>query len=176
VIAIRERRPEFDIKIDSINARGLAPSIKFNVSSEEHRKQALKEVRKEYEAIIKRLEAEKDRLYQLLGQAIDKAGDLKLITAGSGAIVATDGSTVNIQQHVHNAIELQRAIADEPEGSGSFAKVAKKTALDIVGGAIKDIAKGQVKKAAKQIIELGKDLGPIIAKTAAYTFFKGIGQ
>jgi hypothetical protein len=52
--------------------------------------------------------------------------------------------------------------------------VAKKTALDIIGEAIKDIAKGQVKEAAKQIVELGKDLGPIIAKTAAYSFFKGM--
>jgi hypothetical protein len=29
-----------------------------------------------------------------------------------------------------------------------------------------------VKKAAKQIIELGKDLGPVIVNTAAYGFFK----
>jgi len=62
----------------------------------------------------------------------------------------------------------------EPEESESFTKVAKKTALDIVGDAIKDIAKGQVKEAAKEIIELGRDLGPIIAKTAAYAFFKSM--
>lgn len=44
-----------------------------------------------------------------------------------------------------------------------------------LGGAIKDIARGQVKQAANQIIELGKDLGPIIARTAAYVFFKAVG-
>ncbi len=44
---------------------------------------------------------------------------------------------------------------DESEGSESFGKVAKRAALDIIGGAIKDIAKGQVKNAAKQIVELG---------------------
>ena len=175
VQAIREKQPEFDIKIDSISARGLAPSIRFTVQQDEHKEPALQEVRKGYDERIKRLEAEKDRLYQLLGQAIDKAGDFKLISAGPGAIVATDGSTINIQQHIHNVIELQKAIADEPEESESFAKVAKKTALEIVGGAIKDIAKGHVKEAAKQIIELGKDLGPIVARTAAYAFFKGIG-
>ncbi len=174
VQAIRERRPEFDIKIDSINARGLAPSIKFTVLHEEYKEPALKEVRKGYDKRISRLEAEKDRLYALLGQAIDKPGDVKLITAGPGAIVATDGSTINIQQHIHNALELQRAIAAEPEESKSFAKVVKKTALDIIGVAIKDIAKGQVKEAAKQIVELGKDLGPIFAKTAAYAFFKSM--
>ena len=63
---------------------------------------------------------------------------------------------------------------DESEGSESFGKVAKRAALDIIGGAIKDIAKGQVKEAAKQIIELGKDLGSIIAKTAAYAFFSNM--
>jgi len=69
---------------------------------------------------------------------------------------------------------LQKAIAKEPEESKSFAKVAKKKALDIIGGVIEDIAKGQVKEAGKQIIELAKDLGPIIAKTAAYAFFKSM--
>jgi hypothetical protein len=98
----------------------------------------------------------------------------KKIHASDQSIVATDGSIVSIEQHIHNALELQKAIVEEPEESESFAKVAKKTAFDIVGEAIKDIAKGQVKEAAKQIIELGKDLGPIIAKTAAYGFFKSI--
>jgi hypothetical protein len=37
VQAIREGRTEFDIKIDSINARGLAPSIKFTVQNEEQK-------------------------------------------------------------------------------------------------------------------------------------------
>jgi len=176
VQAIRERRPEFDIKIDSINARGLAPSIKFTVQHEEHKEPALQQVQKEYEIKLKQLESERDRYYQLLARALDAPREFKLISAGPGAIVATDGSTVNIQQHIHNAIELQRAVADEPEQSESFAKVAKKTALDIVGGAIKDIAKGQVKEAAKEIIKLGKDLGPLLVRTApaAYAFFKNI--
>jgi hypothetical protein len=69
---------------------------------------------------------------------------------------------------------LQKAIAKEPEDSKNFAKVAKRKALDIIGSVIEDVAKGQVKEAAKQIIELGKDLGPIIVKTAAYGFFKSM--
>jgi uncharacterized protein YjbI with pentapeptide repeats len=173
VQAIREKRPEFDIKLDSINARGLAPSIKFTVQLEEHKEPALEEVRKRYEDRIIRLEVEKERLYDLLGQAIDKAGDVRLIT---GSIVAMDNATVNIEQHIHNALELQRAVAKEPEESESFAKVTKKKALDIIGGVIEDIAKGQVKEAAKQIIELGKDLGPLFLKMApaAYAFFKSM--
>jgi hypothetical protein len=175
VQSIRENRPDFDIKIDSINARGLAPSIKFTVQQEEHKEPALQQVQKEYEIKLKQLESERDRYYQLLARALDAPKEVKLIAAGPGAIVATDGSTISIQQHIHNVLELQKAIADEPEESESFAKVAKRTALDIIGEAIKDIAKGQVKEAAKQIIELGKDLGPVIARMAAYAFFSNIG-
>jgi len=174
VQAIREKKPEFDIKIDSINARGLAPSIKFTVQHENQKEPALAEITKVYEVKLKQLESERDRYYQLLARALDAPKQVKLITAGPGAIVATDGSTINIQQHIQNALELQRAIADEPEESKSFAKVAKKTALDIIGEVIKDIAKGQVKEAAKEIIKLGKDLGPIIVKTAAYAFFRSM--
>jgi hypothetical protein len=176
VQAIREKKPELDIKIDSINARGLAPSIRFTVRNEEHKEPALEQVQKEYEIKLKQLESERDRYYQLLARALDAPKEVKLISAGPGAIVATDGSTINIQQHIHNALELQKVIADEPEDSKSFAKVAKKTALDIIGGTIKDIAKGQVKEAAKQIVELGKDLGSLFIKMApeAYAFFKSL--
>jgi hypothetical protein len=97
VQAIREKQPEFDIKIDSINARGLAPSIKFTVQHEEHKEPALAEITKVYEVKLKQLESERDRYYQLLARAIDAPRDVKLITAGPGAIVVTDGSTINIQ-------------------------------------------------------------------------------
>jgi len=174
VQGIREKRPEFDIKIDSINARGLAPSIKFTVQHEEQKGPALEEVWKGYEIKLKQLECERDRYWELIKAAFDKPREVKLISAGPGAIVATDGSTINIQQHIHNAIELQKAIAQEPVESKTFAKIAKNKALDIIGKVLEDIAKGQVKEAAKQIIELGKDLGPIIAKTAAYAFFRSM--
>lgn len=174
VEAVRKSKPEFDLRIDCITARGHAPSIRFTVQHEEHREPALEVVRKEYEAKIAQLETERDRYWEVIKGALDRPREVKLITAGPGAIVATDGSTVNFEQHINNAIELQKAITDEPEESESFAKVAKKTALDIIGEAIKDIAKGQVKEAAKEIVGLGKDLGPIIAKTAAYVFFKSI--
>ncbi|UCC99459.1 MAG: pentapeptide repeat-containing protein, partial [Phycisphaerales bacterium] len=176
VKAIRESRPEYDIRIDSINARGLVPSIKFTVRHQEYRESALQQVQEEYDTKLKQLESERDRYYQLLARALDAPKEFKLISAGPGAIVATDGSTVNIQQHIHNALELQKAIAGEPEASESFAKVAKKMALNIIGEAIKDIAKGQVKEAAKQIIELGRDLGPLLVRMApaAYEFFRSM--
>jgi hypothetical protein len=178
VQAIRKRQPGFDIKIDSINARGLAPSIRFTVQHEEYKKPALEEVRNEYEIKLRQFESERDRYYQLLAHALDAPKQFKLINAAPGSIVATDGSTVSVEQHIHNALELQKTIADEPEESESFAKMAKKTALDIVGEAIKDVAKGQVKEAAKQSIKLGKDLGPLFVKMApaAYEFFKSMGS
>jgi len=162
VQAIREKRPDFDIKIDSINARGLAPSIKFTVRHEEHKEPALEEVQKGYETRIKLLEAERNRYWEAIQRLLNEPKVLNLIT-------------VNIQQHIHNAIELQKSIAQEPAESKTFAKIAKNKALDIIGKVLEDVAKGQIKEAAKQIVELGKDLGPIIAKTAAYAFFKSIG-
>jgi hypothetical protein len=66
----------------------------------------------------------------------------------------------------------QKIIVQQPEDSPAFGKVAKKTALDLIGLTLKDVAKGQIKEAAKQIYELGKDLGPVIVNTAAYGFFK----
>ena len=46
--------------------------------------------------------------------------------------------------------------------------------MDIVWGAAEDVAKGLVTKAAKTIFELGKELGPVIVKTAAYAAFKSM--
>jgi len=185
VQAIRQQNPEYDIKIESISARGLAPSIKFTVQQEEQKEPARMEVSRRYDGYIERLEADKDRLAALLSQslennrlqtfllsgAVGKIGDN--IHAEAGANVATRGASINIE-YINNAIDLQKTIALQPENSPTFAKVAKKTALDIIGGALKDVAKGQVKKAAEQLIELGKDLGPVIVNTAAYGFFKSM--
>lgn len=171
VQAIREQNPEYDIKIDSISARGLVPSIKLTVQQEEQKEPALQMVIAGYESRLHRIEAEKDRLYDLLGRAIDKAGT-RLIETGPGAVVAMDNATVSIEQHIHHAVELQKAITEQPENSEAFGTVAKRKALDVIGSAIQDFAKGQVKEAAKQIYGLGKDLGPVIVNTAAYAFFK----
>lgn len=171
VQAIRRQNPEYDIRIDSISARGLAPSIKFTVQQAEQKEPALQTVIAEYEGRVRRLEGEKDRLYGLLGMAIDKAGT-RLLVVGPGAVVATDGSTINIDQQVECITNLRDTVAALPDDDPTFAKVTKKTALDLIGSALKDVAKGQVKEAAKQICELGKDLGPVIVNTVAYGFFK----
>jgi len=92
--------------------------------------------------------------------------------------IAPNGNpTINIDQHTEYITNLRDAIGSQREDSSTFAKVAKKTALDIIGGALKDVAKGQVKEAAKQVYELAKDLGPVVTNTVAYAFFKSyLGQ
>jgi hypothetical protein len=102
----------------------------------------------------------------------------KIINIQNSTVIMADGNaTINISQHIEYITNLRDAVAAQPENSPTFAKVAKKTALDIIGSAMKDVAKGQVKEAAKQIYELGKDLGPVIVQTAAYGFFKSyLGQ
>jgi hypothetical protein len=96
----------------------------------------------------------------------------------STVVIATGNSDVNVDQRVEQHIRSVRdTVEAQPEDSPTFVKVAKKTALDIISGALKDVAKGQVKEAAKQIYELGKDLGPAIARTAAYAYIRNhLGQ
>lgn len=178
VQAIRERQPVFDIKIDSINARGLAPSIKFTVQHEDHKEPALAEVGKEYQVKQAQLEGKLEEISKHIGNLIDRPNTINIINAPQAKYLAIDGSTLNVEETSnYYAWELRKVIAEEPEGGESFAEVAKNTALDIVGEAIKEIAKGQVKNAAKEIIKLGKDLGPLLVRTApaAYEFFRSIG-
>jgi len=170
VQAVQVDKPEFNLKIDSINARGLAPSIKFTVQQEEHKESALQEITKQYECRLAQLESDKDKLMELLAKAIDKPGYVKQIVAGPHSNIAVDGSTINITQHIHNALDLQKAIRNEP--SKSFRKIAKKKALDVIGGALEDLAKDEVKSATSKIIDLGKKLGPWFIKKAAYVSFK----
>jgi uncharacterized protein YjbI with pentapeptide repeats len=171
VQAIREQIPEYDIKIDSISARGLAPSIKLTVQQVEHKGPALAEVTRVYEAKVQELAGRLDEAKGFIQLLIDRPNSVQ-ITNATGQYIALPGSTINIDQHVEYITNLRDAVAALPEDSPTFAKVAKKTALDIIGGALKDVARGQVKEAAKQICELGKDLGPLIVNTAAYGFLK----
>jgi len=173
VQAIREQNPDYDIQIDSISARGLAPSIRFTVQKEEQKEPALAQVTVGYEAKIRDLESRLDELRFANQRFIDRPGDTHIhVTSITGQYIALDGSTINIDQHVEYITNLRDTVAALPEDNPTFAKKTKKAALDIIGSALKDIAKGQVKKVAEQVIQLGKDLGPVIVNTAAYAFFK----
>ncbi len=171
VQAIQEQKPEFGIQVDSISARGLAPSIKFTVQRKEQQETALAEVTKVYEAKLQEFAGRLSEARAFIQLLIDRPNPVYIENA-TAQYLAIGGSTINIDQHVEYITNLRDAVAALPEDSPTFAKTARKTALDIIGGALKDVAKGQIKEAAKQIYELGKDLGPVIVNTAAYGFFK----
>jgi len=166
VQTIRQQNPDYDIQIDSISARGLAPSIKFTVQQEKQKEPALAEVTRVYEAKVHELAGRLDEARSFIQRLIDRPNSVH-ITNARGKYLAIGGSTMNVEENIYYA-ELRKAI----ESNETLGQVAKRKALDVVGSAIQDFAKGQVKEAAKQIIELGKDLGPVIVNTAAYAFFR----
>jgi uncharacterized protein YjbI with pentapeptide repeats len=175
VQAIRQQNPEFDIQIDSINARGWVPSIKFTVQQEEHKEPALAEVTRIYEAKLQEFAGRLDEARAFIQLLIDRPNPVYIENA-TAQYLAIGGSTINIDQHIEYINNLRDAIAAQPETSPTFSKVAKNTAMDLIGLALKDVAKGQIKEAAKQIYELGKELGPVIVNTAAYGFFRSLVQ
>lgn len=169
VQAIREKKPDFDIKIDSINARGLAPSIRFTVQQEEHKEPALGEVQREYAAKLDELKGRLDEARSVIHQLIDQPKTVHITYAPNAKYLAIDGSTLNIQETSnYYAHELRKSIAENK----SLSKRLKERAMKALDEAIDDIGKNAVKKAAAKIVELGKELGPAIIKTAAYAFFK----
>ncbi|MBL7154202.1 MAG: pentapeptide repeat-containing protein [Phycisphaerae bacterium] len=193
VQGIRSKHPEFDIRIDSINARGLAPSIRFTVLCEEHKEPALEQIRTDYEKRIRRLEVDKDRLHDALNQVLENervrarflaTTGLRIggnVSAGPNAVVIIGSQKISIEQCRQHAEELKQAIATEPAKSKHFGKntkkygkLTKKKVLDLVGGALEDFGKKQITEVAKTIVELGKDLGPVVVKTAAYAFFRSL--
>jgi hypothetical protein len=171
VQAIRDQNPEYDIEIDSISVRGLAPSIKFTVQKEEHRDAALAEVTKVYEAKVHELAGRLDETRSFIQLLIDRPNSVHI--QNPRGPLAIGGSTINIDKYVEYITSLRDAVAALPEDSPTFAKVAKKTALGIIGDTLKDVAKGQIKEAAKQIYELGKEFGPVVLSSAAYAALKG---
>lgn len=51
-------------------------------------------------------------------------------------------------------------------------EMVNKKELEIIHDALKDVAKKQLSEAAKKIWELGKEVRPVVANTAAYVFLK----
>jgi hypothetical protein len=175
VQAVRNKIPEFDIKIDSINARGLAPSIKFTVQREEQKETALQAIQKEYEVKRAQLEGKIEVLQDIVRELINKPSKINNIIAPQAQYLAIDGSILNVQQTGnYYALELQKAIKESPKES--FIKISKDKALDIVGGVLEDIAKDGVKEAAKKIAKLGVMLSPIVIDKIphVFEFFKNI--
>ena len=166
VQAIREQNPEYDIQIDSISARGLAPSIKFTVRHEKHKEPALAKVKRMYEAKVNKLAGRLEESRRDIQQLIDHPHSVTV----HAKYLAIGGSTLSTSRKTSTTPNCERpSKTTEPWDRRRNAR-----RLDVIGGAIEDFAKGQVKEAAKQVYELGKDLGPVIVNTAAYTFFKSL--
>jgi uncharacterized protein YjbI with pentapeptide repeats len=62
---IKAKNPEFDLKIDSMNARGIQPTIKFTVKHE-HKESAELAVREDYEKVIERLKGREEAFKEML--------------------------------------------------------------------------------------------------------------
>jgi len=130
------------------------------------------------------------RVAELLGQIesrretqvnINKiiASDEASIEVGTrikGRIVATGRAKVNIEIKVEQAVEhlddLKKIIEEQPKQK--IPAVVKNKGIEIIHDALKDVAKRQLAEAAKKVLELGKDVAPMIVNTAAYNFFKGM--
>lgn len=97
------------------------------------------------------------------------------VGVGSG-IAATGKAKVKIEIKVEKAVEhlddLKKIIEGQPKQK--IPAVVKRKGLEIIHDALKDVAKRQLAEAAKKVLELGKDFGPMIVNTAAYTFFKSM--
>jgi uncharacterized protein YjbI with pentapeptide repeats len=90
VEAIREKQPEFDIKIDSINARGLAPSIKFTVRYEEQKEEALAKVSEEFQIKQAKLEGKIETFREVINQLIERP-PLGITTTGNSTTIRLEG-------------------------------------------------------------------------------------
>ena len=172
VDSIKKEHPEFELQIANVNVRGMNQSVKLTTKSPEYSEKAHELLTVKYETKIKQLEGERNRLYRLIERKMDQPDKINLIEAQPGSFVANDGSSIIIEQYVNHLVNIGRDIREAPKKN--LSDTVKRTALDIVGEALKDVAKGQVKGAAQKIVELGKDIVPFIVDTAAYGFFKGL--
>lgn len=174
VQAIRENKTEFDLKIDSINVRGITPSIKFTISRDKYKQAALEDVTTIYKDKITELESalncERERVDQFIIHLINNPKKIINIYQPTGPVLID--STVNIEQYNNNCSKLQSIIEEQPKTSKSFSRIAKDEAIEIIRDASRDIAKGLLTEAAKKVVGLGAQLGTWFVKTAAFAFFK----
>ena len=166
VQAINEKNPEFELQIDSLNTRGIYPTITFNVKFEEQKTTALATISQEFDTAKARRQGHDEILTAISSLAGLQSGQSINVT-GDYNVIATDGSTISIQEAAGHLVEIQKAIEDAP--AGTIAEDARREALEAVSQGFKDIALGKVKEAAKGVTERILRLGIDIAtKTRGY--------
>ena len=172
--SVRARHPEFDLRIDSISVRGLAPSIRFTVLLEEYRDAALEAIQTEYRRKGEELRSQRDRYWDAIVQALDAPAETQLIASGSDRRSDDADAGTNIGPCIDHAIALLGTIAEQPADSELFCPTDRAVAMETIGAAIKCITAGQVQEAARRLVRLADDLGPAAINTTAYAFFNGL--
>lgn len=76
--AIQHQNPEYDIKIESISARGLAPSIKFTVEQKQYVEAALAAVSQMYEAKLQEFAGRLDEVKGFIQLIIDRPNSVHI--------------------------------------------------------------------------------------------------
>jgi hypothetical protein len=171
VQVINERNPEFELQIDSINARGIYATIRFTVQYEEQKVVALEAVTRGYELEYAKLQGKYEELRELIYRVMDRPGNAP-INIGSGSMVAIGGSSINLQEYIGHLHEIQEAIENAPPET--FTQATKKEAQAAVRKAISDVVGGKVKEAVEAVCRLGVETVPHIVNTGAYQFFKNL--
>jgi len=106
----------------------------------------------------------------------NKKAHVEVAVGIGGGIAATGKAKVNIEIKVEQAVEhldeLKKIV--EEQSKQKIPAIVRKKGLEIIHDALKDIAKRQLVEAAKKVLELGKNVAPMIVNTAAYNFFRSM--
>jgi len=103
----------------------------------------------------------------LIGHAIAGRKEKFVGELGKGYSVAK--LLGGVEEAVEHLNELEKIVEKKATSTA-----VKRKGLEIIHDALKDVAKRQLTEAAKKIWELGKEVGPAIIKTSAYSFFKNM--
>jgi hypothetical protein len=169
VHAINERNPEFELQIDSLNTRGINPTITFNVKFEEQKTIALATISQEFDTAKVRLQGHDEILTaisNLAGLQVDQS-----INVSADNMIAADGSTITIQEWAGHLEEIEQAIEDAP--AGSIGEDARREALDAVSKGFKDIATGKAKEAVVRLSDLSLD---VVTRSHGFEVLKNLAE
>ena len=114
---IKKQNPEFEVSIDSINAKGMRPSIKFSVNDEKYKKIAEEKVREGYEKTVTQLKGNIEALILVIKEFIKNprkivmGDEIKIEIAGNvenSNVVGTNKGTQtwSITKQIKNSRKL----------------------------------------------------------------------
>ncbi len=164
VLAINEKHPEFELKLDSFHSRGQ-PHVKFTVLHKEHTPVALEEIRHDYENRIRIIEGKKDQLLEVISMLASKP---QIQANNIQSIIQTD-KIANLNQQTYVEENMGDTINLKAGGDIAFGKdkaivTINKTISDATGipddlqaklreltAAVEEMIKGMSDKDAKKV-------------------------